>query len=130
MPPEPLNPNVSKGSKVKATGKSEHPNLVGSAKDCTVPVTTEDVEEKGPSKLGVITTELISGNIGAGSVPALVVKGHKPASITFEITSSECCNSSKVPGVNSTSIFGMEGTKGVTVKVEVPCDEIFGLTTS
>lgn len=129
LPPESSNHNISNDSKVCSTAKTELPNFVGSAKDCTVPVTTEDVEMKGTPYFGVITTELISGNIGAGPVPALVVKGHKSTSMTFDITSTEWCNSSKVPGVEPAPIFGVDGTKGVTVKVEESKVAILGVAT-
>lgn len=68
--------------------------------------------------------------MGAGSVSALVAKGHYSTSITFEITSAECRNSAKVHGVEARPISGKDGTFGVTKVVEESCDLTFGLATS
>lgn len=68
--------------------------------------------------MGLITTELILGNIGTGSVVTVVVKGHKTTTASFEITLTERRNTTKVHGVESASLDGIKGTKGVTVKVE------------
>lgn len=130
MSTESANTEKKHDSKVKAAVKSESPNFVGSAKDRAVRVTAEDVEKSGKSKKGLITTELILGNIGTGSVLAVIVKGHKITSITFEITSAERRNSSKVHGVETASIDGIKGTSGVTVKVKESEKETDGGTTS
>lgn len=78
---------------VDAHAKSEPPNFVGLTKDWTVSLTTEKVEVEGKSKFGDMTTELILGNIGTGSVSAVVVKGHYSTTATLEMTSAECCKS-------------------------------------
>lgn len=98
--------------------KSEPHNLVNSAKDWTGAVTTDVVSEHDSTGLDIATAELISGNIGTVSVTARVVCGTKRSSMTLEITSTEWCTSSWVHGVEPTSIFGLDGTVGVTVKVE------------
>lgn len=64
-----------------------------------------------------MTTELILGNIGTVSVPAVVVKGHKSISATFESTLTECCKTSSSSGVKSESILVEKGTCGVAIWV-------------
>lgn len=120
------NYNVSNGLKVCVVVKLEYFNLVGSVKDCIFLVMVEDVEVKGMLKFGVIIIELISGNIGVGLVFVVVVKGYKLILIMFDMMSMECRNLLKVLGVEFVFILGVNGMKGVIVKVEELRVVIFG----